>query len=100
MVTNNVKFTTSEDDMILLIISQLKGRESEIFHLIVNSKLTKEISKELDLSTANVSNVLASIRCKFKAYNTNQMLTIVIPAMIRSECQQDLNNLNEAESVG
>lgn len=86
-----VKLTTKQDDEVLQAIAELKKIKSDVFHLFVNGTSISDIAFALDKNYNYTAQVLKDIRDKLKVSSNTEMLSLVIPAMIRKECQDEIN---------
>ena len=81
-------FATKEDTFILDRISKLEDSEADIFHLFVNGMGLTDIARELEIPYGTIGTIMISIRAAFNVANSFELLCIVLPAMIRRECDE------------
>lgn len=83
-------FVTKEDRVILDKITELKGRKADVFHLFINGMTPQEIANGLGLSYTAVSHALGIIKHIFNVDSCYQLLSEILPAMIRKECEENM----------
>jgi FixJ family two-component response regulator len=84
------KFTTAEDDIILQKIADLTSHEADAFHLFINGVPTVQIAIDLNLSINYLNHVNSYMRHNFSVKSLTALAVLVIPAMIRKECEEFL----------
>ena len=74
----------SEEECVIDRINSLTSRESEIMELVVRGDLTKQIAKQLGISTKTVEVHRSNITKKMGVHSVAQLVKIVISAKMRS----------------
>lgn len=85
-----ITLTTKEDEYVLETVSKLKPHIADAFHLLVNGHTSKAISKDLNLPIHTIHSRMTKIKAHFNVGSTIELLALVIPAMIRKECDEFL----------
>jgi DNA-binding NarL/FixJ family response regulator len=85
-----MKFTTKEDQIVFKDISRLtpNSQQSDVFHLFINGVSMQDIGTSLNIPYHTVVSSLTALRQRFGVGSSYQLLTLVIPAMIRKECEE------------
>lgn len=74
----------SEEECVIDRINSLTSRESEVMELVVRGDLTKQIAKQLGISTKTVEVHRSNITKKMGVQSVAQLVKIVVSAKLRS----------------
>jgi len=74
----------SEEEWVIDRINSLTSRESEVMELVVRGDLTKQIAKQLGISTKTVEVHRSNITKKMGVQSVAQLVKIVVSAKLRS----------------